>query len=143
MHVPYTLYNFLLNIALIPSSEKPNCLQATFALNSGLSLHWSSHTVPQAPPKQTSTLPSDGELPPTSLMSPLKHTACGKYAIYSENSYSINLAIHSLCDTVLQGKSRNTPLSIIDTLISLVAIDRTSHAKKQTCVGIEGGRGRS
>ena len=41
----------------------PSCLQTTAA---SVMLHPSSHTVPHESPKNTSTLPSDGDLPPTS-----------------------------------------------------------------------------
>ena len=47
--------------------EYPSCLQATLASGTP---HMSSHTVPHLPYRQTSTRPSFGRVPPTSLIPP-------------------------------------------------------------------------
>ena len=59
----------------LPPKLRPSCPQTTAA--SVLS-QWSSHTVPQMPPKQISTLPNvsfTDTLPPTSLMAVSLHSA--------------------------------------------------------------------
>ena len=51
----------------IPFTEYPNCLQTTVASDDP---QYESWIVPQAPPRQTSTLPSPSFVPPASLTSP-------------------------------------------------------------------------
>ena len=54
----------------LPSGENPSCLHTTDA---SVASHWSSQTVPNDPPKQTSTSPSYLVLPPLRCTSPYVH----------------------------------------------------------------------
>lgn len=63
-----------------PVVLNPSCLHVTMA---SFMLHPSSHTVPQPPPRQISTLPSYRVEPPRSLTEPSSHWGPGKHFVYS------------------------------------------------------------
>ena len=71
----YTMVKFFIFTAehlnnSLPAVGKSSCLQTTSA---SLISHESSHTVPHTPLEHSSTRPSIGVVPPTSLKSPVAH----------------------------------------------------------------------